>query len=395
VRTGTSGGASTLAAGGRRHDNFVDLDDPSGFERGDHVVIDDGVAGREEYLRVQLVDGNRLWFSAPNLPAFAPGLRTDHAAGVGVAEVQLLARLAPTHYQLDAATGTLTEVVEFGDGADVLVGYTADWRVPSDYPAALNASPERTDQHGQWTGKALVAGTYRAALSASRDVEYRFGTAVTPYRKVAPGATRDVRVGDAFELETRDLVDGTSCNACHQELVYHGLYRGFDTCLICHGASGTEDLPRYAAANAPETPGLSVEFRALIHKIHRGRELADESFRVVAAAGGAYPDNFTTRAYHDFATLPSFPARSLDCARCHGADNLAALLPAEREHPSDQDHPMQLWRPACAGCHDSEPVMAHLDSNTAPNGGEACAICHDAGEFTDARAAHLGLLPPR
>jgi hypothetical protein len=397
LRTSTTGGASTLAASGARHQNFVDLADATGFARGDLVVIDDGVSGLEEYLQVQLVDGRRLWFSAPNRPEFAPGLRAAHAAGASVLELQVTPLAAPAQYTLSPADGALREVVEFGAGRAVLVSYTTDYVVPEDYPQALNGSPELDDQHGKWTGKPLVPGTYTASLSAARDLQFRVGTTLTPYRESSPSATLSFLVGDAFELEPfARIADGESCETCHQELSYHDTtYRGFDTCILCHGASGGEDVPRYAAANAPATPGRSVEFRTLLHKIHRGRELSDDSYLVVAAGDGAYPDNFTTRTYHGFATLPAFPSRTLECARCHGEGNVQALLPSEREHPSAQVRPLQTWRPACAACHDDEPTVAHIDSNTAPNGAEACAICHAPGEFEDALHAHQALLEPR
>src|SRR5439155_16293602 len=84
VRTGTSGVASSLAASASALQNFVDLADAGGFARDDTIVIDDGIAGREEYLRIQFVDGNRLWFSSPAAPAYPAGLRFAHVAGTAV-----------------------------------------------------------------------------------------------------------------------------------------------------------------------------------------------------------------------------------------------------------------------------------------------------------------------
>jgi hypothetical protein len=385
VRSDTSGGASTTGASRAAADNFVDVFDASGFASGDFVVLEDGVGGREEYQRVRFVDGQRLWFDAE--------LRAAHGAGASVLEVQLTPRAAPFQYTLNALNGSITEVTEFGVGQAVLASYTCDYVVPSTYPQAVNGSGDLTDQNGKWTGKTLVAGTYVASLTAVRDFEHRFGTTVTPYRSVSPSATREVLVGDALELTSYTrILDGDSCNACHQELEYHGRFKGFDACIQCHGASGTEDLPRYLANDAPETSGRSVEFRTLLHKIHRGKELRDDGYLVVGS--GATAGSFTTKSYHEGSTLPSFPNRTLDCARCHGEGNSAPLLPSEREHPTAQTRPLQIWRPACASCHDSDPVIAHIESNTAPNGGEACAICHDAGEFEDARLDHFELLDP-
>ena len=50
---------------------------------------------------------------------------------------------------------------------------------------------------------------------------------------------------------------------------------------------------------------------------------------------------------------------------------------------------------ACLGCHDSSAVRAHFASNTAPDGAEACSICHDPGEFLDAKQAHFERKAPR
>ena len=36
-------------------------------------MIDDGVLGAEEYLRVQFVDGNRLWFGSTASTSYAVG----------------------------------------------------------------------------------------------------------------------------------------------------------------------------------------------------------------------------------------------------------------------------------------------------------------------------------
>ncbi|MSR62508.1 MAG: hypothetical protein EXS08_08690 [Planctomycetes bacterium] len=396
VRTGSAGGASVLRASAPALTNFVDVFNAAGFERGDTLVLDDGVAGLEEYLVVQLVDGRRLWFAAPNQPGSPVGLRFTHGAGALVREVQTSLLSAPLDYTLDPLSGTLSEQLEFGDGNAVLVSYTTDYVVPAVYPQALNGSSDVTDQQGKWSGHALVGGTYVVSLSAARDLEFRQGTTGTPYRTSSPAATREFLVGDASALTPYTKVDGSSCEACHQRLSYHdNLYQGFDTCILCHGASGTEDLPRYVAANAPETRKLSVEFRNILHRIHRGQELGDEDFRVAVPGPGVYPDNFAQAEYHEFSTLPSQPERTLDCARCHGTDNTAALLPSARKHPTQQLAAQQLWRPVCTGCHDGEPAVAHVDSNTAPDGAEACAICHAPGEFEDVLAKHAARREPR
>jgi hypothetical protein len=92
VRTGATAVASTIVAAASAPQNFVDVSDATGFARDDDVVVDDGQSGLEEYLRVQFVEGNRLWFSSPASPAYASGLRFAHAAGAQVRVVTLADR---------------------------------------------------------------------------------------------------------------------------------------------------------------------------------------------------------------------------------------------------------------------------------------------------------------
>ena len=394
VRTGLGLPRGTTLAAAGRYAVSLEVSDARGFARDDVVVIGDGGAA-EEYQRIARVDGNRLFFADPNPPSPGRGLVFAHGAGTVVQKARVAQKFAGSDYQLDAANGRIQELAEFGAGLPVIVCYATDYRLPELYPNPANASDDLGERQGKWTGKELVSGTYLAALSAARDVEYEQGTQVTPYRVTSPEATLEVLVGDASEATPYTRIpDASACLNCHQEVRYHELHEGFTTCLACHGASGTEDLARVSAPDAPETRGVSVEFRNLLHRIHRGRELADPDYTVVASAPPGSSATFVEKSYADQATLPVFPDRTLACSTCHGDDAPVGLLPADRAHP-DQTGPVQLWRPACYSCHDSQAVKAHVESNTAPDGGEACTICHDPGEFLDVEAAHFARQAPR
>src|SRR5262249_40018250 len=156
--------------------------------------------------RVELVDGRRLWFSAPNQPG-TPGLRHAHTLGASVLEVQTIVRTAPLQYTLDAASGTIKERTELGAGNAGLRSYTTDFALPAPHPQALNGSGEVGERQGKWTARALVSGTYMASLSAAKDLEFRFGDAITRYRSSSPAATREFLVGSALELEAYTRVD--------------------------------------------------------------------------------------------------------------------------------------------------------------------------------------------
>jgi len=47
---------------------------------------------------------------------------------------------------------------------------------------------------------------------------------------------------------------------------------------------------------------------------------------------------------------------------------------------------------ACTACHDQPWDVAHAQTQTAPDGTEACVTCHGAGAQWDVQAFHA--LPP-
>ncbi len=391
VRAGTAGGASMLLGAAASLQNFVDVVDPFGFERNDAIVLEDGVAGVEEYLLVQFVEGNRLWFSSPNSPKFPAGLAFAHPAGASVLEVVLTPKASGIDYTLDAQLGQIVELIEFGAGNAVLVDYTTDFVLPSVFPAPHNGSPIIGEAQGLWTGKPLVDGTYRVGVTGYAELVQTGTNSLEDdvYPIASDPATLDYLVGSAQVAEPYELISsGENCNSCHQDLTFHdGKYRGFDNCILCHGAAGAEDLPRYVAANAPETPGVTVNFRTLIHQIHRGRELSAPSFTVVGAGSASYPDNFSLNSYGDF-LFPAQPGASTQCRKCHGETNDAWIVPAGRDHPSSQLIPVLTWRGVCLACHDSNAAAAHVEVETSPTGNESCAVCHGPGDDLSVETVH-------
>lgn len=390
ARTTTAGGASALSTSASELQNFVDVVDATGFARDDNIVIDDGVPGEEEYLRIQFIDGQRLWFSSPETPAYAPGLRAAHALGATVLEVVLVPKFKNVNFALDAVTGAITELTEFGGGNAVLVSYSSGFVMPSKVPLAANASPDLDETLGKWTGKSLAAGTYRLALSGYRTFNYPQFFEPNTFKASSPPAVRDFLVGSASAIEPYALISSAdNCYACHQDIWYHdATYRGFDTCIACHAAAGSEDRPRYVAANAPDTPGVTVNFRTMLHKVHMGKNLPDaNTFTVVGSGPDPHPDNFTANTFQQI-RFPAQPGGTAQCAKCHGSANPSWITPAPRDHPTEQGYPVQVWRAACVSCHDSATTSAHADSFTSAGGVEMCADCHAPGGVKSVEDVH-------
>ena len=382
VRTAT-GVATTLGAAAPALQNNVTVASTTGFLRNDYVVIDDGVAGVQEYLRVQWVDGNRLWFAAAGAAGYQPGLRLAHAAGATLTKVTLATKVAATDYTLAPATGTITEVTEFGAAAAVLATYTADFVMPAVYGPPLNDSPDLGPAEGKWKGLPLVAGTYTVGVWGSRTLALAQNGETNSYRSTSLPANVDFLVGAATTITPVAIISSSAtCEKCHVDVLAHGGgRRGVDTCLLCHGSAGTEDRPRYVAASAPATPGAVVEFRSMLHKIHRGADptLTNVAvpFSVVGFGAGAYPNNFSVLTF-DEDEFPAMPSGVKDCAACHGTST-AWQSPADRSHPTAAVAPAQSWGVACSGCHDTSAALAHFDIMTSGLGGESCSVCHDSG----------------
>jgi hypothetical protein len=345
LRTGT-GASSSLASDAVVTQNYIDLVPGGGasFANDDYIVIEDLVVGQREYMRVQWVEDDRLWFGSRFRTDYKPNLLIAHDAGASV-QVVTTASIPGTSWTVDNATGQITEVAEFGAG-EVLANYVTSFRVPAVYPGALDDSPTRGEDWGDWTGLSMLDGTYLLALYGGRSFSHSPAGEATNYTEGAQPAVAELLFGSATTVETVERVVGSvACNSCHDEISAHGGNRkGFESCIQCHGSAGTEHTQGYEEQAAPSSPVISVEFRNLLHAAH-----AD--------------------------VFPSLPGGVQNCTACHGEGNTAWYDVAERVHP-DQTVPTRAYYIACSSCHDSSAAVAHMDVNTSPSGAESCAVCH-------------------
>jgi hypothetical protein len=387
VRTATAGGNSVLASGSVAPQNFVDVANSAGFARDDYVVVDDGTVD-EEYARIHLVDGNRLWFSSPYSPGYKAGLDRVHLTGDTVREVTLTSKVNGVDYTLNVNTGQIAELVEFGNTFQVIASYTTDFVMPATYPLALNASPGLDESTGEWTGKPLVDGTYTLGIWSSKSFSVNLYGESNNYKSTSDSNNTDFLVGSATSLEPYALIkSGSSCFNCHQELAFHGNgRRSFESCVLCHGTAGSEDRPQYVAAGAPATDGLTINFRTMLHKIHMGEHLANAAtYDVVGFGSGAYPNNYSLANFAEV-VFPSGPGGTQNCDKCH--DNNAWHEPKPRTHPTDQLVPVKRWAPVCGACHDTTDAQAHISVQTDSSGNESCGVCHASDKTENVERVH-------
>lgn len=395
VATGSVSGV-TLVDAATAYQNFVDVTNAVALSLaiGNVVVIDEGLSTME-YLEVRNIDGNRIWFAAPNdSPAIR--LAKPHAAGAAIAKV---APTVATGTTLDAATGVVT--FASAPTGNVLVTYTTDYVLPTVYRGSINNSPSADPADlvldsmiGEWTGFELVAGTYGIGVygEVAFDVTVPNSAApaspqLTTYTEGSSGDTiKAFRIGTAGALETNARISSAqNCYSCHRDLQFHGSHRrGYDNCMLCHGSSGAEDWPIFktSALTSQRTPGTSIEFREMIHKIHRGRGLDAGSGYVVVGNGG------TPHTYEQVG-FPSFVGGTANCASCHGASSTAWKEPTLRLHPTAESRlaPHLEWRMVCGSCHDSRTAFSHMLSNSGGNV-ESCALCHGAGKELSVETVH-------
>jgi predicted CXXCH cytochrome family protein len=217
-----------------------------------------------------------------------------------------------------------------GDGS-----YTYDLLdpFPGVYLAPLNDSPAYGTGDGEMTGDPLLEGTYTVLIESRRV----FGS----IRK-AGDATYDFVVADDAGSPPapapRQFVLRDACNECHNDLQIHGGNRFAVTgCVVCH-TRGAEDR----ITDPVSSDGVTIQFGDMIHKIHRGHDMAS----VAATANGADPYRYQVIGYgssvHDFSEVgfPIIPNGVMECAKCHGAAAQAADIYAN------------VTRANCGGCHE-------------------------------------------
>lgn len=160
--------------------------------------------------------------------------------------------------------------------------------------------------------------THSVGIFADRDLgEFGLGF------QIANEVTHFVPSGQPIS-RIRDVTPTESCNACHDPMHAHGVFRQeVQLCVMCH-TTGVID---------PDT-GADMDFKVMVHKIHRGADLpsvqAGTPYQVIGFGGTVF----------DFSDV-AFPQDIRNCESCHSA-------PAVQEFA----HLLNPTRAACGSCHD-------------------------------------------
>ena len=112
----------------------------------------------------------------------------------------------------------------------------------------------------------------------------------------------------------------------------------------------------------------------MLHKIHRGEDLAKASTYLVVGNTPSAPSSYGEVVF------PAGPGRTRQCQKCHGLPDLARPeqvwdVPSDRSHPTQQVNPMNRYTFVCGSCHDSNDAAAHFTLMSSA-GQESCFTCH-------------------
>ena len=306
------------------------------------------------HLKIRSVEGasgEDGTFMPGDLVSFTFQLCDDNGVGVGLSDLEQAVTF------LSGPTTHLQPLIRYPDASDVAQRATSEsdglWRytfslpIPQNFAAPLNDTEAFGENDGEWQGRPLIPGTYSLGMFVTRLLDdgkggkFRISSSI----EVVP-----LRLLGATTVEERTArVDDATCEVCHQDMVHHGgARRGTQGCVLCHVAGAEDDG---SSTNPTLTPGFTIQFPVIIHKVHHGQLLTGPT-EVSTPAG--------IKNFGD-ALFPAWPDRTAQCQRCHITET---------------------WQKAsgapCLACHDSPQAASHVATNT-QNGVESCEVCHGVG----------------
>ena len=153
----------------------------------------------------------------------------------------------------------------------------------------------------------------------------------------------------AAVTKTHDVIRTASCNACHDQLSWHGgRRRGVEMCVLCH-----------TPQNVDTTTGSTLDLKVMIHEIHMGSQLP------TVVAGKPLIVNGTDFSEVAYPADPGDPRR---CETCHSQTTGAAQATAYLTNPTAA---------ACGACHDDVNFATGLNHPGGPQlDNNLCADCH-------------------
>lgn len=250
----------------------------------------------------------------------------------------------------------------------------------------LNAEPEgdiRNITHAHNNSSDALGGNYTATalptllypVTYEPSLTHRVALSLTG---IKTNAFLDFVPDGTTGAETRNIVDRTACDKCHDDSKLHAGF-ALEYCLGCHNQnsfdpySGPTDLGVMATTDTAPAGSSAVELERIVHKIHMGKDL-EKGFVI----NGSH--DYSDLQYPSGVPSDSRTPNASACKVCHDESNVA-MTEADR---------WQYGTRACGSCHDGDLATAHIGANTY-NGYETCALCHAPGRVAPVEEAHYGV----
>jgi OmcA/MtrC family decaheme c-type cytochrome len=336
------------------------------------------------------------WFSLMLIAGFAAAFAAhDAARAENALRVEIISVSVPSHNRpvvrfrvrangkllvreaLDPGSVrfTIAKLKRFTNGETAYENYILTKISGEDYvlkgerrkPAVAQALQPDYDEGGMLAraGNGVFTYTFKNALPANYDRHstHVVGGELTAEKgeHVANVVYEFVPAGGKVRVQ-RAVVETAACNTCHDPLKAHGgTRREMGYCVLCHTSQLVD----------PES-GENLEFKVLVHKIHRGKLLpsvkAGQPFFTVAV--NQQVKDYSTIRYPQ-AMLADGSYRELrNCLACHANP--------QKEH----------WKrfpsaAACTSCHNDVDLTTGTNHKLGPAIDGSCSGCHppDGPEF--------------
>jgi hypothetical protein len=219
-------------------------------------------------------------------------------------------------------------------------------------------------------------------------------------------------VTDTVPMTRRQPVAIANCSVCHGEFskdfaVHGGLRNDTTYCPICHNPSNdtlTRQLPPVGEP-AITTP---IDFKVMIHEIHRGESLT-QPYLLYGFPRGAFPDQTSTAT--NFQEL-RFPGDLRNCEECHRPETFVlapgegvlspGVLGATHRQFMRGDTSLTVLDvfttpptiAVCTSCHDDVDFTTGMNHPAGPQTEESCVGCHGVGRSLSIERTHFPGLAP-
>jgi OmcA/MtrC family decaheme c-type cytochrome len=260
-------------------------------------------------------------------------------------------------------------------------GATSTWHAITRRTEAFPGSPAPTPAdkvtgngpRNQGTTEAATRGTWVEGGQANGVYTYTFSQSLKGVSDIPYDATLVHRVGLEIRLRPansteyipannavltwtpvtggpaesgREIVDNDTCNACHDNLAFHGGAR-FDIqyCVMCHESYSFD-----------AQTGNTIDFKVMIHKIHR--DILPTAPYGIFGFGNVF---------QDFSDV-QFPQDQRNCETCHDE--------SDADTPQASNWRLTVTRAVCGSCHDDVDFATGEGHGGVTATDDSCLACH-------------------